>query len=62
MDLSTRIRRDTSTELGSGSLFQFDEDRYVFAFNNSREYPVSLDARIFVDGLLVGDVYQERKS
>ena len=62
IDLSTRIRRDTSTELGSGSLFQFDEDRYVFAFNNSREYPVSLDARIFVDGLLVGDVYQERKN
>lgn len=62
LDLSTRIRRDTSTELGSGNLFRFEEDRYVFAFNNSREYPISLDARVFVDGLLVGDVYQERKN
>lgn len=62
LDLTTRLRRNTATELGAGSLFTFEEDRYVFAFNNSRDYPVSLDARVFVDGLLVGDVYQERKN
>lgn len=62
LNLSDRLRRDTSKELGSGNLFRFEEDRYVFAFNNSREYPTNLDARIFVDGLLVGDVYQERQN
>lgn len=62
LDLTTRLRRNTATELGAGSLFTFEEDRYVFAFNNSRDYPVSLDARVFVDGLLVGDIYQERKN
>lgn len=62
MDLSTRLRNDTSLELGSGSLFTFPEERYVFAFNNTRDYPVSLDARVFVDGLLCGDVYQERQN
>lgn len=37
------------------------ETRYVFSMNNIRPYPYMLDARVFVNGLMVVDVYQERK-
>lgn len=37
------------------------ETRFVFSMNNTRPYPILLDARIFVNGIMVVDVYQERK-
>ena len=61
IDLDSRLRFSTETELGINDMYIFDEPRYVFAFSNHREYPVMLDCRVFVDGLLVGDVYQRRK-
>ena len=61
LDLSSRIRTDTSQETGEKTMVEFDEARYVFAFANEREFPVLLDCRVFVDGILVGDVYQQRK-
>lgn len=60
LDLSKRVRTNTKTELGDSRNFEFNEERYVFAFSNEREYPTLLDCRVFVDGLLIGDVYQER--
>mgnify|MGYP004650773113 CR=1 FL=1 len=62
LDLTQRIRTSTQTELGTGDMYQFDKPRYVFAFSNEREFPVLLDCRVFVDGILVGDVYQRRKA
>lgn len=59
IDLSTRIRYSTEEEIGTPSM-RFDEPRYVFAFNNEQEYPILLSCRVFVDGILVGDLYQER--
>lgn len=60
LDLPSRLRNNTSTEIGKLSK-EFDEPRYVFAFNNERDYPILLDCRVFVDGILISDVYQERK-
>jgi hypothetical protein len=61
MDLSTRIRRDTSQEFDT-TIIQFNEDRYVFAMNNDTDYPYLSNARVFVDGLLISDVVQLRKN
>lgn len=59
IDLKSRIRTNTHTEMEDHSR-DFDEPRYVFAFNNSKDFPTLLEARVFVDGLLMGDIYQER--
>lgn len=61
LNLEERIRIDTSIELGDKHCKKFDEPRYVFAFSNERDFPELLDCRVFVDGLLIGDVYQYRK-
>lgn len=61
LDLPSRIRTNTEIEIGDKNIYEFDEERYVFAFSNEREYPELLDCRVFVDGLLIGDVYQRRK-
>lgn len=61
LDLPSRIRTDTSIEMQNPHTWSFDEERYVFAFANEREYPALLDCRVFVDGILIGDVYQERR-
>ena len=50
IDLSERLRRDTSEEIDRTVVF--DEDMYVFSFNNDAYYPRSCDIRVFVDGLL----------
>lgn len=60
IDLPSRLRTNTKLEFGLDGI-EFDEPRYVFAFNNEREYPVLLDCRVFVDGIMIGDVYQDRK-
>lgn len=59
IDLQSRIRTNTHIEMEDHSR-DFDEPRYVFAFNNSKDYPLMLEARVFVDGILMGDIYQER--
>lgn len=56
LDLDERLRTDTSNELRY--TYVFDEPRYVFAFSNNRPSDL-LDCRIFVDGLLIGNVYQD---
>ena len=58
LDLGERIRTDTSSELGY--TFVFDKPQYVFAFANNRLTGL-LDCRIFVDGILIGDVYHDNK-
>lgn len=59
IDLTKRLRKDTSLELGSK--YVFDEDMYVFALSNKLVYPDELNCRVFVDGLFVNNLYQERK-
>lgn len=59
LDLTTRIRYSTEQEIGEPTRL-FDEPRYVFAFNNEKDYPILLNCRVFVDGILIGDLYQER--
>lgn len=59
IDLNSRIRYSTENEIGTPSR-EFDEARYVFSFNNNKVYPIMLNCRVFVDGIMVGDVYQER--
>lgn len=59
INLKSRIRYSTEQELGRETR-RFDEPRYVFAFNNDKDYPILLNCRVFVDGLLIGDIYQER--
>lgn len=61
INLPSRLRYDTSPEMGSKTGI-FSEPRYVFAMSNTRPYPVLLDCRVYVDGLLVSDLYQERKA
>ena len=60
LDLRARLRNDTSPEFGDKTV-TFDEPRYVFSFYNDNTYPLLLDCRIFVDGIFVCDVYQDRK-
>lgn len=60
IDLESRRRRDTSLEMIGEIPQTFTEDRYVFAFNNEKMYPILLNARVFVDGILIGDIYQDR--
>jgi hypothetical protein len=38
------------------------EERYVFAVPNNKTYPELLDTRVFIDGELIGDVYEERHN
>ena len=59
IDLESRRRTSAEPEMGM-PCDKFPEDRYVFAFNNLKMYPILLDARIFVDGILIGDVYHDR--
>ena len=61
LDLESRLRTSTEPDLGTKDMYEFDEPRYVFGFANERDYPDMLDCRLFVDGILVGDVYQRRK-
>lgn len=60
IDLSSRIRKNTHEEMKDHSR-EFEEERYVFAFNNRKDFPTLLEARLFVDGIMVVDIYQERK-
>lgn len=60
VDLTKRIRRDTSHELET--TVTFDDRRYVFAVSNKVVYPQPLNIRVFVDGLFVMDLYQARKA
>ena len=62
INLQSRLRRDTSPEFGTDNMHEFTEDRYVFAMQNVRQYPELLDIRMFIDGLYVMDIYQERKN
>ena len=58
LDLSSRLRTNTNTELHYD--YEFDEPMYVFALNNTREYPVYMDIRFFVDGIFAEKMYQDR--
>lgn len=60
LDLTTRLRNNTSEEIGHDT-YDFKEPRYVFALENNRDYPALLDLRVFVDGMMVVDLYQERR-
>ena len=63
IDLKSRLRTDTSTEFDDGrEPYVFPEPMYVFAFRNDLDYPKKIECRIFVDGLMVTDAYQERKT
>lgn len=59
INLESRIRYSTEYEMGRVTK-KFDKPRYVFAFNNDKDYPIILNCRVFVDGLMIGDLYQER--
>ncbi len=59
IDLDSRIRTSAEPEMGM-PCDKFPEPRYVFAFNNQKMYPILLDARVFVDGILIGDIYHDR--
>ncbi len=61
VNLSERVRYDTELEIGTKDMYTFEEPRYVFSFANERQFPELLDCRVFVDGILVGDVYQRRR-
>lgn len=61
IDLSTRLRYDTSVEFDGHRHATFPEGAYVFAMQNTRPYPEVLDIRVFVDGIFVQDMYQKRK-
>lgn len=58
LDLDDRLRTDTSNELDDD--YTFDEEMYVFALSNKQTYPTLLNCRVFVDGLFVMDMYQDR--
>lgn len=61
LDLSTRLRYDTSVEFDGHIHKEFPDGCYVFAMQNKRDYPELLDVRVFVDGIFVQDMYQIRK-
>lgn len=57
IDLTKRIRRDTSREvINKSDIHTFDEDRYLFMFAN--ESCNELNLRIFIDGLICQDAIQ----
>lgn len=60
IDLTSRIRWDTYNEMGT-MYHEFDKPYYVFAMANNRDYPELLDCRVFVDGIFVMELEQERK-
>lgn len=61
LNLSSRLRNDTRTELGVEYGFDLDEPCYVFSFrNDNTTYGKLLDARVFVDGLCAHTMVQER--
>ena len=43
LDLSTRLRTNTMTELHYD--YEFEQPMYVFAMRNNREYPIQMDIR-----------------
>ena len=57
IDLTKRVRQDTSSELTK--LIEFDEPRYLFIFQN--ESSTKLNMRIWVDGILCMNVVQENQ-
>lgn len=59
IDLSCRLRTGLSEEFPESGI-KFNEDRYVFAFADTRTYPQMLDCRVFVDGIMVQNLIQER--
>lgn len=62
IDLESRLRTDTSVEFDDGrSIYTFKEPMYVFAFRNDLDYPNKVECRLFIDGMMVTDSYQERK-
>lgn len=62
IDLPSRLRTDTSLEFGETFKDTFDEERYVFALANEEDYPILLNCRVFVDGLMVGEIFEKRKN
>lgn len=58
IDLSSRLRTNTNTELHYD--YEFQQPMYVFAMRNEREYPVLMDIRFFVDGIFVENMFQDR--
>lgn len=60
LNLSKRLRQDTSFEMDT--VTKFDEMRYVFAIANRDIFPKPLNCRVFVDGIFVMNLYQERKD
>lgn len=63
IDLKSRVRTSTLMEFEQPGFEQkFESPRYVFAIANERDYPLLLDCRVFVDGILVGDLYEDRRN
>ena len=63
LNLEDRVRMDTSREMGTSGTDiyeEFDEPRYVFAMSNERPFPMLLDVSVYVDGIYVMDLVQER--
>ena len=60
INLAKRLRQDTSFEMDVPTTFE--GMRYVFAIANRDIYPRPLNCRVFVDGIFISDVYQERKD
>ena len=61
VDLTKRVRTSTANEFGKENEFVFDEKRYVFAIANEQDYPILLNCRVFVDGIMIGDLYHDRR-
>ena len=61
LDLKTRLRKDTRSELGKDLGYDLEEECYVFSFRNEdTKLGKMLDIRIFVDGLYAARVHQVR--
>ena len=61
VNLDKRLRSSTAMEFPKDPT-DFEEPRYVFAISNKTVYPQKLNCRVFVDGLFVMNLYQERKD
>lgn len=61
INLDKRLRSSTAMEFPKDPT-NFEEPRYVFAISNKIVYPKKLNCRVFVDGLFVMNLYQERKD
>lgn len=60
IDMPSRLRKNASLEMKEECI-NFNEDRYVFAMANEQESGKLLNCRVFVDGIMVADLIQERK-